>query len=239
MIWSGFFELWLITHRVADESRFLSLWRWKWNVVSLVFTESLLILYEANRCRCYLENFFPQLPFFHFNSFKQGFHIRYVDYEIITAHPATMCQDLLELSSNDELFMQTKWCSAIKRAESTRVSCVTLMACLRSIHQSFSLFVCLSAVWLCGASGWAAAPGPGHPWSGGAGGYAAEPGTHHHTRHRFYPVHGLWHLALGHLQRRKRNWNCLLPYHRHRWVPWAWPAAETCNSNPHNPYNTN
>lgn len=39
--------------------------------------------------------------------------------------------------------MQTKWCSALKRAESTQVSCVTLMACLRSIHQSFSLSVCV------------------------------------------------------------------------------------------------
>lgn len=152
---------------------------------------------------------------------------------------ATMCQDLLKLLWNDELFMQTKWCSTIKRAESTQVSCVTLMACLRSIYQSFSLSVCLSAVWLCRAFGWAEAPGPGHPWSGRASGYAAEPGTHHHTRHRFYPVHGLGHLAPGHLQWRKRNWNCLLPHHRHRWVPWAWPAAETCNSNPHNPYNTN
>lgn len=162
-----------------------------------------------------------------------------MDYEMITAHPTPMCQDLLKLLRNDELFMQTKWCSAIKRAESTQVSCVTLMACLRSIYQSFSLSVCLSAVWLCGAFGWAAAPGPRHPRSGGACGYAAELGTHHHTRHRFYPVHGLRHLAPGHLQRRQRNWNCLVPYNRHRWVPRAWPAAETCKSNPYNPCNTN
>lgn len=149
-----------------------------------------------------------------------------------------MCQDLHKLLWNDELFMQTKLFSAIKRAESTKVSRVTLMAYLWSIHQSFSLSVCLSAVWLCGAFGWAAASGPRHPRSGGPCGNAAEPGAHHHTRHRLYPVHGLGHLAPGHLQRRKGNWNCLLPHYRHRWAPWAWPAADTCNSNPYNPHNT-
>lgn len=31
-----------------------------------------------------------------------------MDYEMITAHPTPMCQDLLKLLWNDELFMQTK-----------------------------------------------------------------------------------------------------------------------------------
>lgn len=134
--------------------------------------------------------------------------------------------------------MQTKWCSAIKRPESTQVSHVTLMACLRFIHQSFSLSVCLCAVWLCGAAGWTAAPRPGRPRSGGARGYATEPGADRPARHRLHPVYGLRHLAPGHLQWREGNWNGLIPHHRQRWAPWAWPAAQTCNSNPYNPYNT-
>lgn len=150
-----------------------------------------------------------------------------------------MCKDLLELPWNDELFMQTKWCAAIKWAESTHVSCVTLMACLRFIHQPVSLSVCLSAVWLCRTAGRAKTPGPGRPWSGGARGHAAELGANHHTRHRLHSVLGLWYLAPGRLQRWKRNWNGLLPHHRHRWVPWALPAAEPCNSNLYNPHNTN
>lgn len=52
-----------------------------------------------------------------------------------------MRQELLKLHWNDELSVPNKWCSAIKRAESTQVSCVTLTACLWSIHQSPSLFV--------------------------------------------------------------------------------------------------
>ena len=135
-----------------------------------------------------------------------------------TAHPATMFQDLLQLLWNDELFMQTTWRAAIKRAESTQVSHVTLMACLRS-RRSVSLSLCLSTVWLCGALGRAAAPRPGLPRSGGAGGDAAEPGAHHHARHGLHPVHGLGHLAPGHLQRRERNRNRLLPHHCHRWAP--------------------
>lgn len=31
--------------------------------------------------------------------------MRYVEYEIITAYAATLCQDLLQLFWNDELFM--------------------------------------------------------------------------------------------------------------------------------------
>lgn len=134
---------------------------------------------------------------------------------------------LLKLLWNDELFVQTKWCSAIKRAESTQVSCVTLMVCLWSIYLSFSLSGCLSAVWLCRALGWAAAPGPRCSWSGGTCGYAAKPDTHHYTRHRFYSAHGLRHLAPGNLQWWKRNWNCLLPHHSHRWVPQPWPTVVT------------
>lgn len=134
-------------------------------------------------------------------------------------------QELLKLW-NDELVMQTKWCSAITRTESTRVSCVTLMVFLWFIYQPFSLTGCLSAVWLCRALGWAATPGPRCPWPGGPCGYAADPDTHHHTWHRFYSVHGLGYLAPGNLQRWKRNWNCLFPYHCHRWVPWAWPVVQ-------------
>lgn len=105
-------------------------------------------------------------------------------------------------------------------------------------HQSFPLSVFLSAVWLCGAFGWATTPGPGRPRFGGAWGHATEPSAHHHTRHWLYPVHGLRHLAPGHLQWRKRNRNSLLPHHCHRWAPQAWPAADPCNSSPHNPYYT-
>lgn len=150
-----------------------------------------------------------------------------MEYEIITALSSL---DVLRLRLlwNDELFMPTKWCSAIKRAESTLVSHVTLMACLRSIHHSFSLSVYLSAVWLCRAFGWTAAPCPGCPQSRGACGHATQPHRNHlQPRHRLHSVYGLRHLAPGHLQRRKRNRNCLLPHHCHRWVPQLIPVVST------------
>lgn len=78
------------------------LWRWKWNAVSLVFIELPLIWSKSLQMlfgKHYVYIYSYSFHFFDFNSLKQGFYMRYVDYEIIRTHPTTMLPRLNSSSS--------------------------------------------------------------------------------------------------------------------------------------------